>query len=116
MARLPFRPSSLTCGRGGRDRSRAADAPTRRAASGRPARTVTVIAGAPLAGQAPTDPDEAEVAVHRPLLAVDAGAQQLARPLLGAPLAAGVAQLAPLDTPRPPPARPPRRPALGRAE
>src|SRR4051812_42845256 len=36
------------------------------------------------------DADEAEVAVHLPLLVVDARAQQLARPLLGAALAARV--------------------------
>jgi fatty acid desaturase len=42
------------------------------------------------------DADEAEIAVHGPLLVVHAGAEQLAGPLLGAPLAAWVAQLAAL--------------------
>src|SRR5947209_14356976 len=54
--------------------------------------------------------DEPEVAVHRPLFVVDAGAQQLAGALLGTPLAAGIAQLAPLcPAPRPRPglAQPP---------
>ena len=58
------------------------------------------------AGQRPTpgpaavacdapDADEAEVAVHRPLLVVDARAQQRPRALLGAALAAGVVGHAP---------------------
>jgi len=42
------------------------------------------------AGVAALDPDEAEVAVHPPLLVVHARAQQLARSLLGAALAAWV--------------------------
>ena len=41
---------------------------------------------------APPDPDEAEVAVHRPLLVVHARAKQLAGALLGAPLAAGIVE------------------------
>ena len=47
------------------------------------------VAAGVLAG----DSDEAEVAVHRPLLGVDARAQQLAGALLGAALAAGVVEL-----------------------
>ena len=47
----------------------------------------------------PVDADEAEVAVHRPLLVVHAGAQQLAGALLGAALAAGVAGLDPRAAP-----------------
>ena len=52
--------------------------------------------GGPAVGLAPgvlaADPDEAEVAVHGPLLVVDARAQQLAGALLGAALAAGVVE------------------------
>src|SRR3712207_6863607 len=41
-----------------------------------------------------SDPQEAEVAIHVPLLVVHAGAQQGAGALLGAPLAPGVVALA----------------------
>src|SRR5204862_5857644 len=47
------------------------------------------------AGLAAPDPDEPEVAVHRPFLVVDAGLQQLAGALLGAALAARVVGLDP---------------------
>ena len=61
----------------------------------------------PLDGEPAVHPDEAEIAVHRPLLLVDAGAEQLARPLLGAPLATGIAELTPLRAPaRPGPGLP----------
>ena len=45
------------------------------------------------AGEPAVDADEAEVAVHRPLLVVDARAQELAGALLGAALAAGIAEV-----------------------
>jgi hypothetical protein len=44
------------------------------------------------AGVTAGDPDEAEVAVHAPLLGVHAGAEQLAGTLLGAALAARVVE------------------------
>jgi hypothetical protein len=47
------------------------------------------------AGQLSRDAQEAEVAIHRPLLLVDARAQQLAGALLGTALTAGVAEFVP---------------------
>ena len=75
----------------------------RSACAGRPGTRRPGGAHAPVglaAGVLAAHADEAEVAVHRPLLVVHAGAQQLAGALLGAPLATGVVELAARRTAR----------------
>ncbi len=61
----------------------------RSAGAGRSGRRTRPRRCAALDVRAP-DADEAELAVHRPLLLAHAGTQQLARGLLGAPLTAGI--------------------------
>src|SRR5205807_10553236 len=98
VARLP-----LALGAGAR--RAAARLAGERAAAETPPRSGEAVRALRL--EASQHPDEAEVAVHRPLLVVHARSQELPRALLGAALPSGIAQLATLGAAARPAGAPP---------